>query len=80
LGISGILGTSGIENRKPKIVNCKFFLSFQPATTTKKIFYKNKMNFFLVFFVSVWTAEGREGEGGGKGREGEGEGREMRPR
>jgi hypothetical protein len=35
-----------------------------------KNFIKKKL--FIFFFTSAWTAEGREGEGGGEGRGGEG--------
>jgi hypothetical protein len=68
------LGILGIENRKPKIVNCKFFLSFQ-ASNNYHIFYFFKIIIFLFFIFRV-RADSR-GEGGRGGRGGEGrEGRE----
>jgi hypothetical protein len=65
------LGILGIENRKPKIVNCKFFSLFlSRQQVPKKIKFNFLFNFFKFFRVRV-DSRGR----GGREREG----REMRP-
>jgi hypothetical protein len=77
------LGSLGIENRKPKIIN--FSLS-KPATTTQKKLKIKIILFLFLFFSRVrtdaaqrtrgqQTASAREGVGEGRGgREREGEG------
>jgi hypothetical protein len=85
------LGILGIGNRKPKIENWSFFLSFQAGNNYQKIclkFFIFYLFIYLYFFsrprgrspASVQIAEGREGEGGGEGREGRREGRKMHQR
>jgi hypothetical protein len=74
----GILGILEIENRKSKIDNCKFVLSFQAGNNYQKKKEILNLNFFFFFCVRADCRE--EGGRGGRGGEiGRGEGRKMRP-
>jgi hypothetical protein len=90
LGSLGISGISGIENQKPKNINCKLFLSFQAGNNYQIIIIlnKTKLFFYFLFFSHIRADAGTAGEGGrgggeggrGGGEGGRGEGREVRPR
>jgi hypothetical protein len=68
----GAWGFWDFGDRKPKIVNCNFFLSFQAGNNYQiYLFFKYFFYFLFLFcfFACARIAVGREGEGGGEGRE-----------